>query len=256
MEVERNCCLLILHHWSLAVAQTNVPCTHTSINTTQDLSELCSERMRNWTQAVITVIIHYTLCVRSQRLVSEVDTGLIAFVSLQFWGKKWNVAERDTAHMTSSLSQVVNEQCRRCWSWRAVCWGRCRGASPWGAGGSLRLPLRTHRHSHTNLTGSPSGEFAPRTGTQRGQSPCFPKSVLLLIAIGCVDVFTFSHLSKQMAGWLSASRPVNHRPPRRPPGLYCIHSLEVTQFRHLAIALLKLTSVSNTAQRQAFVRIK
>lgn len=83
-EVVRNYCLLILHHRSLAVAQTNVPGTHTSINTTQDLFELCTECMQNWMQAVITVIIHYTLCVRSQRLVSEVDTGLIAFVSLQF----------------------------------------------------------------------------------------------------------------------------------------------------------------------------
>lgn len=106
MEVVCNCCLLILHCRSLAVAQTNVPGTHTSINTTQDLSELRAERMQNWMQAVITVIIHYTLCTRSQRLVSEVDAGLIAFVSFQFGERN----ERDSAHTAHSCL------CHRCWT--------------------------------------------------------------------------------------------------------------------------------------------
>lgn len=88
MVVVCNCCLLILHRRSLAVTQTNVPGTHTSINTTQDLLELRAERMQDWIQAVITVIIHYTLCMHSQRLVSEVNTRLIAFVSLQFGERK------------------------------------------------------------------------------------------------------------------------------------------------------------------------
>lgn len=115
-EVLRNCCLLILHHRSLAVAQTNVPGTHTSINTTQDLSELRAECMQNWMPAVITVIIHYILCVRSQRLVSEVDSWVNCFCFPPIWRKKGNAAERDTAHMTPCLLQVLNEQCRRSWS--------------------------------------------------------------------------------------------------------------------------------------------
>lgn len=76
------------------MAQTNVPGTHMSINTTQDLFELCTECMQNWMPAVITVIIHYALCMRRQRLVSEVDTGLIAFVSLQFGERNANAMQQ------------------------------------------------------------------------------------------------------------------------------------------------------------------
>lgn len=45
---------------------------------------------------------------------------------------------------------------QRCWTWRVVCWGRCRGASLWGAEGSHRqLPAAP---SHTVLTPYLAGE--------------------------------------------------------------------------------------------------
>lgn len=55
---------------------------------------------------------------------------------------------------------------RRCWTWRVVCWGRCRGASRWGAEGSRRPPPAAP--SHTALTPYHAGESPPCTHTHLG----------------------------------------------------------------------------------------
>lgn len=109
---------------------------HTSINTREELRELkcrTHAELDYGRLAVITVITHYTLCAPSQRLAGEVDIRLIVFVFppvLVAEGlgdgradkctrmKLSCVPSADTCATNKALSllQVVNEQCRRCWS--------------------------------------------------------------------------------------------------------------------------------------------
>ncbi len=131
---------------------------------------------------------------------------------------------------------------RPCWTWRVVCWGRCRGASRWGAEGSRRPPPAAP--SHTALTPYLAGESPLCTQTHLGchgwglcgilRTLCgISLNMLLIFLLGFHDCFYFA-VGQSLPDDAENLNPSGHTGWRRHVAwTLCLMILEVGLWRTL-----------------------